>query len=104
MVRMVSPVITSGDRVREGKGFSVEELKAVDLTPGEATRMGIPHDPRRRTSHEDNVETLKEYLKDAKEAGVKVKRPRQTCKPHVGRVYRGKTSSGKKMRNLTRRK
>jgi ribosomal protein L15E len=35
---------------------------------------------------------------------VKVKKPRQTCKPQVGRVYRGKTSSGKKMRNLTRRK
>jgi large subunit ribosomal protein L13e len=101
---MVSSVVTSGDGAREGKGFSVEELKAVDLTPAAAARLGIPHDLRRRTSHEDNVEALKEYLKDAKEAGVKVKKPRQTCKPQVGRVYRGKTSSGKKMRNLTRRK
>ena len=45
MVRMVTPVITSGDRAREGKGFSVEELKAVELTPGEATRLGIPTTP-----------------------------------------------------------
>jgi len=101
---MVSPVITSGDRAREGKGFSAEELKAVEITPGQATKLGIPFDPRRKTSHEDNVETLREYLKDAGEAGVNVKRPRQTGKAAVGRAYRGLTSSGKKMRNLGHRK
>jgi len=104
MVRMVSPVITSGDRAREGKGFSAEEIKAAGLSPGEATKLGIPVDPRRRTSHEDNVETLKEYLKDAREAGVKVKKPRQTGKPTLGRAHRGLTSSGKKMRNLGHKK
>jgi large subunit ribosomal protein L13e len=101
---MVSPVITSGDRAREGKGFSIEELKAVELNPGQAARLGIPVDPRRRTSHEDNVEALKEYLKGAEEAGVKVKKPRQTGKAVVGRAYRGLTSSGKRMRNLGHRK
>ena len=101
---MISPVITSGDKAREGKGFSAEELRAVELTPGQAAKLGIPVDPRRRTSHEDNVEALKEYLKDAKEAGVNVKKPRQTSKAAVGRAYRGLTSSGKKMRSLGHRK
>jgi ribosomal protein L13E len=68
MVRMIQPSITSGDRTREGKGFSAGELKA------------------------------------AKEAGLRVEKPRQAGKPVTGRVYRGKTGAGKKMRNLSHRK
>ena len=104
MVRMIEPVVTSGDRARDGKGFSAEELKAAEISPGEAVKLGVPYDPRRRTSHEENVETLREYLKEAREAGIKVKKPRQTGKPVVGRVYRGMTGAGKKMRNLGQKK
>jgi large subunit ribosomal protein L13e len=104
MVRMIQPVITSGDRTREGKGFSAGELKAAETTPGEAVRLGVPYDPRRRTSHEENVEALRDYLKEAKEAGLRVEKPRQAGKPVTGRVYRGKTGAGKKMRNLSHRK
>jgi ribosomal protein L13E len=104
MVRLISPIVESGGRVREGKGFSGEELKAVDLTPTKARRLGIPHDPRRKSSHEENVEALKEYLEEAETAGLGFGKPRQTGKPHVGRAYRGRTGAGKKMRNLSRRK
>ncbi|MCW4050225.1 MAG: ribosomal protein L13e [Candidatus Bathyarchaeota archaeon] len=104
MVRMINPVVERGDRIREGKGFSVDELKAVELTPSEAVRLGIPVDKRRGTSHEENVETLKEYLKEAKKAKVSFKKPKQTGKPHIRRVHRGRTSSGQKARGLSRKK
>jgi large subunit ribosomal protein L13e len=101
---MISPVVESRGKVREGKGFSEEELKAVELDPGKARSLGIPYDPRRKTSHDENVEALKEYLESAEAAGLRFRKPRQTGKPHVGRAFRGRTSAGKKMRNLSRRK
>jgi large subunit ribosomal protein L13e len=101
---MISPIIQKGRRAREGKGFSKEELKEAGLTPGEAKRLGIPVDTRRKTKYGDNVETLKEYLKEAKEAGIRIPNPKQEGKPAKGRAYRGLTSQGKKMRNLSRRK
>jgi len=104
MVRMISPTVERRDRVREGKGFSGEELKAVELTPTKARKLGIPHDPRRKTSHEENVEALKEYLESAETAELVFRKPRQTGKPHVGRAYRGRTGAGKKMRNLSHKK
>lgn len=104
MVRLISPVVESRGKIREGKGFSGEELEAVELTPGKARRLGIPYDPRRKTSREENVEALKEYLESAEAAGLGFVKPRQTVKPHVGRAFRGRTGAGKKMRNLSRRK
>jgi len=101
---MISPTVERRDRVREGKGFSGEELKAVELTPTKARKLGIPHDPRRKTSHEENVEALKEYLESAETAELVFRKPRQTGKPHVGRAYRGRTGAGKKMRNLSHKK
>jgi large subunit ribosomal protein L13e len=104
MVRFISPIVEIGDVVREGKGFSIEELKAVDLTPGKAKSMGIPVDTRRSSGYEDNVEILKEFLEEAKDLEIKVQKPKFESKPIRGRVYMGKTSAGQKMRNLSRRK
>lgn len=101
---MISPVVESRGKVREGKGFSGEELKAVELTPGKARSLGIPYDPRRKTSRDENVKALKEYLRSAEAAELKFRKQRQTGKPHVGRAFRGRTGAGKKMRNLSRRK
>ena len=101
---MITPIIESGDRVREGKGFSKEELGKAELTLGEAKRLGIPVDSRRKSSHDENVETLKEFLEESKNVEFRVQRPKQTSKPHVRRVHRGRTSAGQKMRNLSRRK
>jgi hypothetical protein len=104
MARFISPIINSGGRVREGKGFSSEELKLAGLTPGEAKRLGVPYDSRRRSSYDDNIEILKEYVSQAKEASISLPKPKITCKYLSGRVYQGKTSSGKKMRHLSKRK
>jgi len=104
MVRFITPIVESGDRVREGKGFSLPELQEVELSAANARKMGIPVDTRRDTSHEENVEALKEFLEDAKDLDIKVEKPQMESKPIRGRAYRGKTSAGKKMRYLSRRK
>ena len=104
MVRYITPIVESGDRVREGKGFSLAELEAVELTAGNAKKMGIPVDTKRGTSHDENIETLKEFLKDAKDLDIKVEKPKIVNKPIRGRAFRGKTSAGQRMRNLSRKK
>ncbi len=104
MVRFISPIVESGDRVREGKGFSIPELKAVELTAGRAKTMGIPVDTKRGSSHDENIETLKEFLEEAKDLDIKVEKPKVVNKPIRGRAFRGKTSAGQRMRYLSRKK
>jgi len=41
-------------RIRVGKGFSRDELKAVGLSVKQALKMGIPVDVRRSTMHRDH--------------------------------------------------
>ena len=56
--------------MRLGRGFTVEELKAVDLTVNYARTIGISVDPRRVNKSEEgmqvNVDRLKEYLSKLK--------------------------------------
>jgi large subunit ribosomal protein L13e len=104
MVRYISPIVESGNKIREGKGFSLTELKAVELSLGKAKMMGIPVDSKRKSSHEENIETLKEFLKEAQDIDIVIKKPKIKNKPIRGRAYRGKTSAGKKMRNLGHKK
>lgn len=104
MPRTIEPIVEGGNKPRIGNGFSLGELKAAETSPYEAKRLGVPVDTRRRTSHDDNIKTLKEYITTAKETGIKYSAPKQTGKPHRGRANRGLTAAGKKMRNLGRRK
>jgi len=48
--------------IREGKGFSLNELKEVGLDLNSATRLGIPVDKRRKSSWHYNVEVLRQFL------------------------------------------
>jgi large subunit ribosomal protein L13e len=52
--------------LRPGKGFSLCELSKAGLTPGDAKRLGIPVDPRRRSCHEWNVKLLESFLENLK--------------------------------------
>jgi hypothetical protein len=104
MARFISPIVESGDIIREGKGFSAEELTAVELTVGKARSLGIPVDLKRGTGYDENVEALKEFLEETKDMDYTVPKPVFTSKPVRGRAYRGKTSAGHKMRNLSRKK
>jgi len=64
------PLVFKKDgKQRVGKGFSLDELKAVGLNPKQALKLGIPIDTRRKTAHEENIEMLRKALEAKKEAG-----------------------------------
>ncbi len=65
MEEETKPVVyapTRKKQIREGRGFSLEEIKRAGLTLHEAKLLEIPIDKRRHTTHPKNVETLKEHL------------------------------------------
>ena len=47
---------------RTGRGFSLNELRVAGITIDVAKRLGIPIDKRRRSSREENIQMLKEFL------------------------------------------
>ena len=100
MVRMISPIVKRGTKVKTGKGFSIDEVKEAGVNIGEARHLGVPVDQRRSTSYPENVEALKEWIAKARKEGFRVSKPKQTSKGQRGRAFRGLTSSGKKMRAL----
>lgn len=104
MVRMVTPIVKRGPLTREGRGFSIGELRELGLNIGEARHLGIPVDERRSTSYEENVERLRSWIAEAEKMGFRAPKPRQSSKRKRGRVYRGLTSSGKEMRGLRKKR
>ena len=100
MVRMISPIVKRGARVKTGKGFSIDELREASLNVGEARHIGVPVDQRRSTSYPENVEALKKWVEQARKEGFRVPKTKQSSKGQRGRAFRGMTSSGKKMRAL----
>jgi large subunit ribosomal protein L13e len=100
MVRMISPIVKRGTKVKTGKGFSIDEVKEAGVNVGEARHLGVPVDQRRSTNYPENVEALKEWIAEARKEGFRVPKPKMTSKGQRGRAFRGLTSSGKKMRAL----
>lgn len=49
---------------RRGRGFSLGELRAVNLSASKARRLGLYVDERRRSVHLENVEALKKLLSE----------------------------------------
>ncbi len=90
-------------RARQGKGFSVGEIKAVGLSVKEARLLGIYVDERRRSVHPENIEALREYLRKIAEGEppAEPKLPKEEkVKPQRRRVFRGLSPAGKRMRGL----
>jgi large subunit ribosomal protein L13e len=54
-------------RPKRGRGFSSKETAQAGLTIEEARRMGLIVDIRRKTLHPENVDALKQYMKDLEE-------------------------------------
>jgi large subunit ribosomal protein L13e len=48
---------------RSGRGFSIHELKEAGISLGMAKKLGLYVDIRRSTKMEENVSTLKSWLK-----------------------------------------
>lgn len=47
---------------RRGKGFSLEELKAANISISQARASGLPVDGRRRSSRQENIKLLKKIF------------------------------------------
>ena len=54
-------------RPRRGRGFSREETHQAGLTIRDARKMGLIIDLRRKSTYPENVEALKQYMKDLEE-------------------------------------
>lgn len=63
----IEPIVESSRtfQPRTGRGFSIDEMNQVGVTINDARKMGLIVDLRRKTSHEDNIEALKLYMKEA---------------------------------------
>ncbi len=48
---------------RKGRGFSRDELRAVGLDFSRALKLQLPIDTRRKTKHDQNVKSLKQFLR-----------------------------------------
>jgi large subunit ribosomal protein L13e len=59
---------------RLGRGFSRDELAKAGLSLKDALRFGIAVDARRKTVHDENVETVKALLQRQKKATSKSKK------------------------------
>ncbi len=65
-MRQLKPVIVSQTgKERMGKGFSPDELKEAGLTAIDAAKLGVSVDRKRKTSREENIETLKAQMEKA---------------------------------------
>ena len=59
----IKPIILKPNgKKRSGKGFSPTELKKAGTNPTEARKIGLPTDIKRKTAHDENVETIKAYV------------------------------------------
>lgn len=61
--RPVVKIPKAGYGFREGRGFSIWELREAGLSIGKARMLGLYVDTRRRSIGKDNVEALKRFLK-----------------------------------------
>ncbi len=62
----IKPTVTAQTgKKRKGRGFSPDELKEAGLTAVEAKRLSMPIDWKRKTSHEENIESIKAHAENA---------------------------------------
>jgi ribosomal protein L13E len=73
-MKITATVFRKDGQPREGRGFSKKELGNAGLGFAKALKLGVPVDRKRRTWHEENVRTLREYAKDLKKAEAPKKR------------------------------
>ncbi len=66
MHHIVATIIKRNGKKATSRGFSLSELKKATLTKQDAKKIGIPLDIKRKSTHDENVETLKAHCEKAK--------------------------------------
>jgi len=74
-------VLKKDGKKREGRGLSREELKKAGISLKQALRIGLLVDVRRRTSHDKNVELLKQHLKKLNASKKRVSKSKKKTSP-----------------------
>lgn len=62
MHHIKAAILKPNGKQRTGRGFSPEELGRASLKVADARKMKIPVDLRRKSAHDENVDTLKNHL------------------------------------------
>jgi large subunit ribosomal protein L13e len=80
-MRQIKVVITKQNGKQSvGKGFSPTELEKAGVDKRQARRIGLPVDIKRKSLHDENVETIKVQAEKAK-AESKSKEPEIQAEP-----------------------
>lgn len=59
-------IVSQKGKQKQGKGFSLKELKAAGVSKQQAQQAGLPVDVRRKSEHEENVGAIKAHAKKSK--------------------------------------
>ena len=75
----IKPTITKQNgKQKTGKGFSPNELKECGINKQQAKQIGVPVDVKRKSTHQENVQTIKAHLQQAKEQAHAKAKTRKT--------------------------
>jgi len=74
-------VLKKDGEKRKGRGLSREELKKAGISLKQALCIGLPVDVRRRTSHDKNVELLKQHFKKPTTAKKRAPKSKKKVSP-----------------------
>ena len=66
-MRQIKVVITKHNKKQNiGRGFSTTELAKAGVNKQQAKQIGLPVDVKRKSAHDQNIATIKEYAEKAK--------------------------------------
>ena len=75
----IKPTITKQNGKQSiGRGFSPTELEKAGVNKQQAKQMGLPVDLKRKSAHDENVETIKAHAQKAKAQAEAKPKPAKT--------------------------
>jgi len=66
--KSMRPIVRRGTGMREGRGFSKEEIIQAGMRMEDIKRLNIPYDRHRKSAHPQNIEILKSLVRGDKHA------------------------------------
>ena len=78
----IKPTITKQNgKSSVGKGFSPNELKEAGVNKQLARQIGLPVDIKRKSTHQENVQSVKAHAQQAKEKAAANPKPAKKATP-----------------------